>query len=156
MATSEPVETLLPVMPHGWEQTRDGSGLVFDSPDVDVERNYRVRWWGAHHDGLYVEGYDYAVVVPRAVVFALLASQGWRVQSGRAAALGPSCSEPEDVEVDFSGCPAVGVGGMHSESYGQDGEHRCDGCGARPVLPVRRAGKQVSGRTCDRPCAEPS
>lgn len=73
-----------------------------------------------------------------------------RVRPGR------FCFEPEEPELSFGQCPAIGVGGRHSESYGQEGEHRCDWCGARPVLPVRSAGKRVFGRTCDRPCAEPS
>lgn len=30
-------------------------------------------------------------------------------------------------------CPAIGVAGVHSDSYGDDGDGACDSCGARPV-----------------------
>ena len=33
-------------------------------------------------------------------------------------------------------CPAIGVGGSHSDDYGEDGIWRCSWCGARPFWPV--------------------
>lgn len=41
-----------------------------------------------------------------------------------------SCHCPDCVpeEVDFGGCPAVGVGGYHSEEYG-DEDGQCQWCG---------------------------
>ena len=65
---------------------------------------------------------------------------------------GKHCFEPEEPELDTFSCTAVGVGGNHSDSYSEDGEWRCDWCGARPRLPVLRCGKKVFGRTCDVPC----
>lgn len=35
-------------------------------------------------------------------------------------------------EIDYSGCPAVSVGGYHSQSFGDDGIYQCDWCGAKP------------------------
>jgi hypothetical protein len=46
------------------------------------------------------------------------------------------CEELPRPEFDFGGCPAVGVGGRHSEAYGDDGEWICDWCGGRPRHPV--------------------
>lgn len=48
----------------------------------------------------------------------------------------PSCFEPEEPEYDTASCPAVGVGGRHSEAYSDEGEWLCDFCGARPRAPV--------------------
>jgi hypothetical protein len=36
---------------------------------------------------------------------------------------------PDELEVDYSGCAAIGVAGFHSDSYGQAGDH-CNWCGA--------------------------
>ncbi len=36
---------------------------------------------------------------------------------------------PDELEVDYSGCPGVGTAGYHSDSYGEAGE-RCNWCGA--------------------------
>lgn len=63
-------------LPNGWTRAQDSQGLVCESPNENPEKAFRVRWWGAHHNGLYVEGYDFAVVVPLAVVRELLESQG--------------------------------------------------------------------------------
>lgn len=38
------------------------------------------------------------------------------------------------------GCPAVGRGGSHSDSYGDDGDGACAWCGERP-----RSGATLSG-----------
>lgn len=66
-------------LPVGWEKTSDRNGPVFVSPDSVEGHSQTVRWWGAHHSGLYVEGYDFAVVVPLAVVAAVLDSVGFIV-----------------------------------------------------------------------------
>ena len=47
------------------------------------------------------------------------------------------CSEPFEPEFFFDDCPAVSVGGRHSEAYGNDGEWICDWCGKRPFWPVQ-------------------
>lgn len=67
-------------LPEGWEETRGQNGAVFHSPcRGDAEQAYRVEWWAAHHQALYVEGYDYAVTVPLPVLRALLERVGLTV-----------------------------------------------------------------------------
>lgn len=64
-------------LPEGWEETRNSNGAVFHSPcPGDAEKAYRVSWWAAHHNALYIEGYDYAITVPLAVLRALLSRAG--------------------------------------------------------------------------------
>lgn len=46
------------------------------------------------------------------------------------------CSQPVEPEFNFDECPAIGVGGRHSEAYGEDGEWHCDWCGKQPCCPV--------------------
>jgi len=77
---SEPKDTpgpsAEPEVPEGWERTRNSNGLVYVSAGESTERDYQVSWWAAHHNALYVEGYDYAATIPLAVLRGLLATQG--------------------------------------------------------------------------------
>lgn len=86
-------------MPEGWESdSRD----VWHNPDPNPENAYNARWWGAHHNGIYVEGYDSAVVVPLPVLRALLATQGLRIVDEASAKVLEACAaltEPDLVEL---------------------------------------------------------
>lgn len=53
------------------------------------------------------------------------------------------CVEPEEPEFDLNQCPAIGVGGRHSEQYCDDGHWRCEWCGARPFWPVQACDEPV-------------
>ena len=46
------------------------------------------------------------------------------------------CAQPTEPEFFFGECPAISVGGRHSEHYSEDGEWVCNWCGARPFWPV--------------------
>jgi hypothetical protein len=70
-----------PEMPEGWMCTRNVNGLVCESPEQNPERTFRVAWWAAHHNGMYVEGYDFAVMVPLPVLRALLSAHGLHIVS---------------------------------------------------------------------------
>lgn len=48
--------------------------------------------------------------------------------------LPPTPSEPYEPEVDFSGCPAIGVLGFHCEHFGPD-EAGCCWCGEKYLEP---------------------
>lgn len=54
------------------------------------------------------------------------------------------CHEPAEPELEFFGCPAVGVGARHSEGYADELEEwTCVWCGARPFLPIRSCRERV-------------
>lgn len=58
------------------------------------------------------------------------------------------CRQPAEPDFDYGECPAVGVGGRHSEAYGDDGEWICNWCGARPYWPFASCNDRVHYDCC--------
>lgn len=80
-------------LPEGWERTHNSQGEAFHSPG-DPERTFFVQWWSAHHNGLYLEGYDWAKIVPLEVLSAVLTVAGYRIEKKEEAVLQRSIFMP--------------------------------------------------------------
>ncbi len=86
--------------------------VVLDNQEVVDTWTRSETWTVGSNQVVLLSGFSGAYLVKRCSVDETRSPRGWFRKCG--------------------GCPKPGVGGQHSDSYGEDGTGRCAWCGASP------------------------